>query len=123
MKITERGWAGHFICANRCRFRRNTLIEGAGRRIVVSTVGGFFTNEGLQQIGHNRYYETMAFAAKDDGGYVEADVSEPLDIEGACGIYAERPEELPDQVDDYANMIHDKAVAEFAAQLSLQPNA
>ena len=123
MKITERGWAGHFICANRCRFRRNTLIEGAGRRIVVSTVGGFFTDKGLQQVGHNRYYETMAFSAKDDNGYVEADASDPLDFEGTRGIYAERPEELPDHVDNYANMIHDKAVAEFVAQLSLQPNA
>ena len=77
LKVTNRGWAGHFICAHRCRFRLNTLIEYGDIRIVVSTVGGMEhpLKEGkFDTIGLNRHYETMAFRAKFDGTFWDADV-------------------------------------------------
>ncbi len=64
MKRTERGWAGHFICAERCRFRRNTLLEIGDMAIVVSTVGAMMSRgeDKPETIGHERYYETKVRA-------------------------------------------------------------
>lgn len=123
MNITERGWVGHYICGNSCRFRRNTLIEGNGRRVVVSTVGAHYSGDKMETIGAGeRYYETMAFGAKDEEGYVEADVSDQLSFDSEWSICAGSPKKLQADVDNAANAMHEAVVAEFAAKLSMQPN-
>lgn len=118
-KITERGWAGHFICADRCLFRRNTLIEGKSKAVIVSTIGGMRRNgKGLDTIGAGgRYYETMVFRAKKEGPYIEADVSEQLYFQGEWAICADRWEDLPEDVDNKANDMHESVVAEFVKEI------
>lgn len=85
VKRTEQGWAGHFIAAQSCLFRRNTLLELDEERLIISTVGNYQPRPGpgpIQEIGSGRYYETMIFCAESKGGYWEADVKKgELDIE------------------------------------------
>ena len=64
-KRTERGWPGHFCCVRRCNFRRNTLLEYGGVRLIVSTVGAFIVDDKFETVGHKRYYETVVFVAED----------------------------------------------------------
>lgn len=85
MERIERGWAGHFCCGPDCNWRRNTLIKNDdGRMIVVSSVGAlpqrdpFGNRKGWDSIGVSRWYETMAFVAKVDGDYIEADVHKQI---------------------------------------------
>lgn len=111
-KITERGWAGHFICADRCRFRRNTLIDFGNEKIVVSTVGVMLLNpddKKFQTIGLARHYETMAFRAKKEGAYWDADVTKQIDFQSNWRI-----EEITDNSDNEANEMHDAVVAELS---------
>ena len=110
---TERGWGGHFICAHDCLFRRNTLLVNGRRKIVVSTVGNMSRNRKLETIGYNRYYETMAFVAHKEGAYWEADVSKELSFESDWAICAESAEKLPEDVDNVADRMHERVVAEF----------
>ena len=53
------GVPGHFTCASECRFRLCTRVG----KYLVSTVGELFREdqEGFQEIGLNRKYETMVF--------------------------------------------------------------
>ena len=80
VKRTERGWAGHFILADKCLFRRNTLIAYEDKKWVISTVGNCFVGGALTEIGADRYYETMAFVANDDE-YNDADFSKTIDFD------------------------------------------
>jgi hypothetical protein len=114
VKRTERGWAGHFICSDSCLFRRNTLIEARGKKIVVSTVGLMrdpLKEECFTVIGWNRYYETMAFYSnKKDRRYHDADVSREVTFESPWSI-----SEV--DADDKANLMHDTVVTEIVDKL------
>ena len=113
VKVTERGWAGHFIMANRCRFRRNTLLEYGNTKIVVSSVGLMESrvHDGFETVGHNRYFETMSwYADLNDTRYYDIDVSNP--------VYFDSPWSINEvDADDKANIMHDKVVRELSEKL------
>ena len=81
VKRTERGWAGHFFCAQRCQFKRNTLLEMGELRIVISTVGALVIDDKFTTIRCNRHYETMAFMAEKDGIYWDANVEKEIEVD------------------------------------------
>lgn len=124
IKITYRGWPGHYIMAPRCIFRLNTLIELENWRIVVSTVGNLRheSKGNLSEIdtigGGNRYYETMAFWATEQEGYWEADVTHGFSFESPWAISAKTPKRLPNDVDTLANDMHEAVVKEVAEKLT-----
>ena len=107
VKRTERGWAGHFICSDRCLFRRNTLLEFGYMKIVVSTVGNYVYDCRLQEIGAGRCFETMVFHAdKEDTKYFDADITKDVEVESSC-IISEKG------ADDKANEMHELVVDEI----------
>ena len=118
LKITERGWAGHFICADRCTFRRNTLLDFGRKKIIVSTVGMMRDNEkegNFDTIGTGgRYYETMAFQAKKEGPYWDIDVSKQINFQSEWAICADSVKKLPLDADNKANDMHDAVVSELS---------
>lgn len=120
-KLTERGWPGHFICAERCTFRRNTLIDFGRMKIIVSTVG--MMRDGLhgQGAGYDtigaggRYYETMAFKAKKSGPYWDIDAAKEVPFKSEGAICSETGyKKLPADADNKANEMHDRVVAELS---------
>ena len=111
VKKTERGWAGHFCCAQSCLFRRNTLLEKDGVYIVVSSVGSLVIDGKLETVGLGRYYETMAFFSKDDDErYHDADVSKQISFDSDWAISEK-------DADDKANEMHDMVVEELSRKI------
>jgi hypothetical protein len=106
---TERGWAGHFIAADNCRFRRNTLLNNGKVSVVVSTVGNYVYQGNVEEIGVNRYYETMAFFSKvNDLQYHDADVSKQIHFNSPWEIST-----FTENSDNDANTMHDTVVLEI----------
>lgn len=126
----ERGWAGHFISGNSCLFRRNTLVTCGDIKWVVSTVGALkypidmpelhIKAGQMQEIGADRWYETMVFESKYDK-YDDADVSKQIDIDHDWGIWGDTWEEVilkyGKDVDKAANNMHDEIVEEIKLKI------
>lgn len=114
IKRTERGWAGHFICAKDCLFRRNTLLEYSDIKIVVSTVGlwkSSLRGEEFETLSGERYFETMAFHTdKEDTRYNDTDVDRPVSFGSEWTI-----NEI--DADDKANDMHESVVIEISQGL------
>jgi hypothetical protein len=112
--IKERGWAGHFICADRCLYRRNTLISDGTYQVVVSSVGNMVrldsngnSTETLLEIGCDRVYETMTFFAVEENGYIETDVTKEIYLNCNRGL---SKSELRDDMDNQADEMHEENV-------------
>lgn len=111
----ERGWAGHFVAAHRCEFRRNTLLTLGESRIVVSTVGMYMSRgRQVEPIGVNRYYETMAFPAVFEDGFWEAGVGNEIAFNSQWAI--SEPFK-----DGEANAMHEEVVRELSERLEAEP--
>ncbi len=120
VKITFRGWPGHFICSDRCIFRLNTLLEYQGVKIVVSTVGMMksswpkgseFYKGPYETVGCGRYYETMAFHAEMDGnGFIDANCCRQISFDSPW-MQSELDSELK------ANDMHYKVIEEIEGRL------
>ncbi len=112
MKITERGWPGHFICGHRCVFHRNTLVEHNGYKIIVSTVGAMWDIHSVnkikyEMIGCDRYYETMIFHAKWEAPYWDVDISRTLYFDNSP---QQSVDTIEQESDDAANTMHEENV-------------
>lgn len=116
VKRTERGWAAHFIAANRCCFRRNTLLECGDIQIVVSTVGAMYINGRIEEIGLDRHYETMAFHVdpKSDE-YKDVDVNRQIWFDSPWSLKIKKTDKF---IDAKANDMHEAVVKEISDNLA-----
>jgi hypothetical protein len=121
VKSTERGWAGHYCCADRCMFRRNTLVEASnGIKLVVSSVGAMrkigakdSSLDSYESVGCGRFYETMVFHADNNGKYIDADVCRNVTPSKKRWFV----KELNENSDNEANDVHQGIVSYVALKL------
>ena len=115
VKRTERGWAGHFIAASSCRFRRNTLLECGDIKIVVSTVGAMYLNGKIEEIGVDRHYETMVFHVDPKSeDYKDVDVSRQVWFDSPWSLKVKKTDKF---IDLKANDMHEAVVKELTEKL------
>jgi len=116
-KRTERGWPGHFCCARRCNFRRNTLLEYGGVRLIVSTVGAFIVDDKFETVGHKRYYETVVFVAEDStvDGAIYTDTVCTAEI--SCQGIQQGIDHCGRSADGEANDMHENVVDYIIARM------
>lgn len=124
VKRTERGWAGHFIAADHCRFRRNTLLEYKDRKWIVSTVGAYHpvSNRSIDTIGHKRWYETMVFEGENQSGYIDINVEKQIEPDNDWGIWGDTWDEVMDTYhtpDNAANDMHERIVDEMIEKIQI----
>lgn len=114
IKRTERGWPGHFCCAQDCHFRRNTLLAAGGRGFVVSSVGNLRSREDgkVLEIGSDNYYETLVFRAYWQGSYIDADTTHALPFHSPGTI-----NRLTNESDNEANAMHEAVVEEIIGRI------
>ena len=109
---TERGWAGHLVGANRCKFKRNTLLENGDVRIVVSSVGHMYEPSGFVQIGLDWHYETMVFHAEWRPPYWDTNTKRRISTRNPWTL-----NESDFGSDQKANIMHEAIVAEITEAL------
>ena len=113
---TERGWPGHYIMGHRCVFHRNTLLECGDEKIIVSTVGHkLLNNDKEDEIAAGTYYETMAFQAKLEDGYLEADIEHEIVFESEWKIG-----KIDHFSDARANEMHEVVIRELSGKMMLR---
>lgn len=110
IQTKERGWAGHFNCAYDCLYHRNTSVTNGLVTIIISTVGNYYPNKSklIDDLGGGRIYETMVFLAKEENGYIEADVQN--EIANNVGQWCLTRDELRYDCDNQADEMHDRIV-------------
>jgi len=114
IRITYRGWPGHFIASRHCVFRLNTLIELGDVRVVVSTVGNMIVpySAVAEEVGCGRYYETMAFHASLRDNYWDANVGRQVDIPGTWTV-----DKINSLSDHKAQAMHEDAVQDISQRI------